>query len=287
MATARLDPLLFARLGVPARGARTVDRPRLRALLDGAPEARLVLVAAPAGFGKSTLLSAWVRWVRRAGRLARARRPRRRVVPARALARGRRGPLPGRGDETARSTRPSRSMPTSPLPRSSTPSGAPRSGPCRRAVLVLDDYHLVGDPAIHRLVGLLVDRLPPRASPRDRHARGTAPPARPSAGPGAISSRCVPRTSGSRRPRRVSCSAQRRWTRRGGRRAPDRAHRGLGGGAPAGGGRAVRSTRPRRTGDAVRGDRTGSSSTTSSRKSSWDCRRRSRTCCSARRSSSG
>ena len=30
-------------------------------------------------------------------------------------------------------------------------------------MLVLDDYHVVGEPAIHRLVGLLVERLPPRA----------------------------------------------------------------------------------------------------------------------------
>ena len=60
MATPGRDSLLATRLGVRARGTRYVDRERLRALLESAGEARLVLVAAPAGFGKSTLLADWV-----------------------------------------------------------------------------------------------------------------------------------------------------------------------------------------------------------------------------------
>ena len=60
MAMPGRDALLSTKIGVQPRRSRSVDRARLRALLDGAPEARLVLVSAPAGFGKSTLLAAWL-----------------------------------------------------------------------------------------------------------------------------------------------------------------------------------------------------------------------------------
>ncbi|HYX96339.1 MAG TPA: hypothetical protein VE823_14845, partial [Geodermatophilus sp.] len=46
---------------VPSLGARSVDRPRLRPALDRALDARLTLVVAPAGWGKSTLLVQWLR----------------------------------------------------------------------------------------------------------------------------------------------------------------------------------------------------------------------------------
>ena len=54
------DALIMTKLGVQARGRRHVDRERLRERLDSNPEARLVLVSAPAGFGKSTLLANWL-----------------------------------------------------------------------------------------------------------------------------------------------------------------------------------------------------------------------------------
>ena len=54
------DALLAAKLDARAPGAGTVDRARLRTLLDGAPDTRLVLVAAPAGFGKTTAIAGWL-----------------------------------------------------------------------------------------------------------------------------------------------------------------------------------------------------------------------------------
>jgi len=45
--------LLTSKIGPQGRGKRNVARARLVALLESAPEARLVLVSAPAGFGKS------------------------------------------------------------------------------------------------------------------------------------------------------------------------------------------------------------------------------------------
>jgi len=52
-------PLLEAKLFVPSRGG-VVPRARLRKRLDRSIEVKLTLVAAPAGFGKTTLLANWL-----------------------------------------------------------------------------------------------------------------------------------------------------------------------------------------------------------------------------------
>ena len=53
-----VPPLSEAKLAVPA-SRRHVDRPRVRQALDDGREAALTLVAAPAGFGKTTTVRAW------------------------------------------------------------------------------------------------------------------------------------------------------------------------------------------------------------------------------------
>ena len=53
-----MGPLVASKIAVPRRRASWVARPRLRARLDRA--APLTLVSAPAGFGKTTLLTEWV-----------------------------------------------------------------------------------------------------------------------------------------------------------------------------------------------------------------------------------
>ena len=55
-----MDRLLRVKLTVPRRSQRLISRPRLMALLDGALEARLVLLSAPPGFGKTTALVDWL-----------------------------------------------------------------------------------------------------------------------------------------------------------------------------------------------------------------------------------
>ena len=53
-------PLVATKLYVPALRRELVARPRLLARLDAARDARLVLVSAPAGFGKTTLVATWL-----------------------------------------------------------------------------------------------------------------------------------------------------------------------------------------------------------------------------------
>jgi LuxR family maltose regulon positive regulatory protein len=52
-------PLVEAKLAVPSVRHRVVDRPRVRRALDAGRDASLTLVAAPAGYGKTTAVRAW------------------------------------------------------------------------------------------------------------------------------------------------------------------------------------------------------------------------------------
>ena len=54
------SPLIATKLHVPNLRPRLVGRPRLRNLLDRGLDARLTLISAPAGFGKTTLLAEWL-----------------------------------------------------------------------------------------------------------------------------------------------------------------------------------------------------------------------------------
>jgi LuxR family transcriptional regulator, maltose regulon positive regulatory protein len=57
---AKQAPLLASKLGAPSMPGRVVARPRLFALLDAGVERPVTLVAAPAGAGKTMLLTSWM-----------------------------------------------------------------------------------------------------------------------------------------------------------------------------------------------------------------------------------
>ena len=54
------SPLVETKLFIPRLRRSMVARPRLSGRLSHAAEARLTLISAPAGFGKTTLLTAWL-----------------------------------------------------------------------------------------------------------------------------------------------------------------------------------------------------------------------------------
>ncbi|HYM85051.1 MAG TPA: LuxR C-terminal-related transcriptional regulator [Candidatus Dormibacteraeota bacterium] len=145
----------------PVRPAsRWVLRPRLTALLDAKPWARLALVSAPAGFGKSTAVAAWaaspgicpatVVLERADSDVARFLR-----VVARALGASEYGVESGPGVD--------RDAPTAALAIVGWLQRATQAQPEGRIALVLDDFHLVEEPGIHRIVAEVVDRAPARS----------------------------------------------------------------------------------------------------------------------------
>lgn len=153
-------PLVATKLNLPTPRPRLVGRPRLRALLDRGLEARLTLISAPAGFGKTTLLSDW---------LAGLPRPR----PAIAWL-----SLDDSDNEPsafwphvvaalqAGAARAGASFPDLPSV-SAADQGAVAilinqlAATETPVLLVLDDLHLVDRADIHEQLGFLIERLPP------------------------------------------------------------------------------------------------------------------------------
>jgi LuxR family maltose regulon positive regulatory protein len=154
------DTLVETKLLLPRLRADAVPRPRLAALLARAWDARVTLVSAPAGFGKTTLLGAWlaattprpVAWV---SLDERDRRPASfwsyvllaldRAVPgstASALT------LLGSGQSTLETVL------TGVVNELSVHDG--------EVTLVLDDYHLADAPEVAAGMTFLVDHLPPQ-----------------------------------------------------------------------------------------------------------------------------
>ena len=157
------NPLIETKLHVPALRRNLVARPRLQARLAGAADAKLVLVSAPAGFGKTTLVTAWLSSISDDGTaVAWLSLDERDNDPAAfwtyalaALAQA----VPGLGT-TARAL----------LDAADTAPDAVLAalvnelhGVDRDVVLVLDDFHAVDHPDIHEQLTSLLDHLPERA----------------------------------------------------------------------------------------------------------------------------
>jgi LuxR family maltose regulon positive regulatory protein len=176
-------PLLATKLFVPRVRADVVARPRLLALLARAAEAPLTLIAAPAGFGKTTLLGAWLQSVERRARSA--ERPDsgddRAVLrsPFYALRFAWLALDDGDNDPTTFLRYLIAALQTVAPAVGGTAFGllqAPQPPPLDTLVrlllndlaalrqdmlLVLDDYHLITTPAIHAALTVLLDYMPP------------------------------------------------------------------------------------------------------------------------------
>jgi LuxR family maltose regulon positive regulatory protein len=154
-------PLLTTKLYMPPARPRLVPRPQLIQKLDEGLHLghRLTLASAPAGFGKTTLLSDWLRQADR-------------LVAWLSLDEGDNDPtrflayliaaLQGIDPTIGRTAEVELQSPE-PLPLESLLTSlvneiAATPEPC---ILVLDDYHLIEAAAIHKVVSFLLDRLPP------------------------------------------------------------------------------------------------------------------------------
>ena len=150
------DVLLATKLYIPGPRPGQVPRPRLAERLDEGLARGLVLVCAPAGYGKTVLLADWTRrgghpvaWLSLdAGDNDPARFWRHAVA---ALDRAR----PGIGDRVAPLLGP-------PAPSSfqGLVTALINELAAEEALLVLDDYHLIGSPQVHESLAFLAEHRP-------------------------------------------------------------------------------------------------------------------------------
>ncbi len=151
-------PLLKTKTYLPHVRPRLVSRQRLIERLNAGLGRKLTLISAPAGFGKTTLTSAWVRQIER-------------PVAWLSLDRGDNDPVQfwryvvaalqtadGSIGETVLAALQSPQLPPlEPLVTALINNMAAISTPL---VLVLDDYHVIENEAIHNSVNFLLDYLP-------------------------------------------------------------------------------------------------------------------------------
>jgi LuxR family maltose regulon positive regulatory protein len=155
------DQLLETKFFVPFASHALIPRPRLMALLDTCPRRPLTLVSAPAGFGKTTLLSEWaqalsqesirVAWVsldEQDNDLVRFWR-----YLLTALDRLQ----PGLCTDLVNRLR---TQPSPPLPYLLTKLINRLVQIPEQMLLVLDDYHMITDQAVHASFTSLVEHLP-------------------------------------------------------------------------------------------------------------------------------
>ena len=155
----RDELFLQSRLSIPAERPETVERPRVEAALDGILAHPVTLVAAPTGFGKTTLISLWARrqrlplaWVSLDDELTDPRRFWAHLAHALELA------APGSGEAALRELD---AAPVATLPRIAALLAHGLSLRGAPLILVIDDIHMVQKPAITQQVAALVDHLPP------------------------------------------------------------------------------------------------------------------------------
>ncbi len=163
MMEALASPLVLTKLRVPAARPRNVPRARLVDLLTPENGAGLILVCAPAGYGKTTLLVEWAQSLLKKGV----------AVAWYALDPSDDDPLPfssyliasflqalGPITELTQIAQLVRSSPEIELQRilPAVINAVLSSG--RECVLILDDYHLISAPPIHSAMAFLLEHLP-------------------------------------------------------------------------------------------------------------------------------
>jgi LuxR family transcriptional regulator, maltose regulon positive regulatory protein len=157
------DPLLLTKLSVPSARPSLVTRLRLSERLEEGLGCKLTLISAPAGFGKTTLLSMWLAVSSRSGRSAvwlsldpgdndPTRFWRYFIAAADRL-------CPGAGDNALVLLQSPQAPPIEAILTTLLNELAELPAD---AVLVLDDYHLITSRMIHEALAFVIEHLPPQ-----------------------------------------------------------------------------------------------------------------------------
>jgi len=153
---------LATKLSIPPARARLVPRPRLIERLDAAMGSRLILVSAPAGFGKTTLLGEWIHhWGRPvawlsldAGDNAPARFWSYLILALQAI-------HEEIGESVLATLRTLQPPPLEAIVSAVANDISDLVHGDRLVPVVLDDYQVIDTPTIHEALAALVEHLPP------------------------------------------------------------------------------------------------------------------------------
>ena len=158
-----LDALLATKLYIPAPRPNRVPRPRLTQRLEAGASGPCTLVSAPAGFGKSTLLSEWIQTSGRSVAWVSLDEGDNDLVRFLCYVVTALQKLhPGLGDDALTTLRHAQSPDTVAVEPVLTGLLNEIDALGQDLVLVLDDYHVIETPELHQAVQFLLDRLPPR-----------------------------------------------------------------------------------------------------------------------------
>ncbi len=152
--------LLATKLSIPPLRTDSLPRPRLVNALDGGLQCKLTLVAAPAGYGKTTLLSEWVRGIEASVAWLSLDKndndlPRFLKYFYRALQTADLEIKPPTSPGLPSPEWPPIEVILTPLLNDLAALDSP-------AVLVLDDFHFIETEPIHQVLTFLLDQLPPQ-----------------------------------------------------------------------------------------------------------------------------
>jgi LuxR family maltose regulon positive regulatory protein len=167
-------PLLATKLYLPPYRPNLVTRPRLLQKLDESLRmgSRLILLSAPAGFGKTTLVTEWIDTLNAASADGKAAQLAVKIAWLSLdegdndlatflayLVAALQTAAPGAGEATRKM------LESGPLPAADAlllPLVNDLAGLSAPLVLVLDDYHEIQLPAIHEAMAFLIERHPPK-----------------------------------------------------------------------------------------------------------------------------
>jgi LuxR family maltose regulon positive regulatory protein len=150
---------ISTKVHIPSLRAHHVPRPRLVGILNRGSQARLVLISAPAGYGKSTLVCEWLQqgrlpvgWLS----LDASDNDFRRLVAYMVAAL--QAALPGFGHQTLGFLESPQPVPGQAI-LTALVNELDKRG--EQIALILDDYHHITDRSIHEAIAFLIEHLPP------------------------------------------------------------------------------------------------------------------------------
>ncbi len=154
--------LLQTKLHIPALRPTLVARPRLLTRLNAGLQGKLTLVAAPAGFGKTTLICDWLRqttvpavWLSLDAGDNELNRFLRYVIGALQSAQ------PTLGQEALTLLRLLQPAPVGDV-LTTLLNDLTTIATAQKLILILDDYHVIEAPAIHQALTFILEQLPPQ-----------------------------------------------------------------------------------------------------------------------------